>query len=488
MNYRMIFYTLGNILKAEALLMLLPCAVSLIYGEASIRYFLFTIAILLVIGFSISLKKPKNSIIYAREGFTAVALSWITVSLFGALPFFLSGQIPSYVDAFFETVSGFTTTGSTILLDIESLDRGILFWRSFTHWIGGMGILVFVLAIIPLADQRSMHIMRAEVPGPTVSKLVPKIRTTAKILYGIYAGLTLIQIIFYLCGGMPLYDSIVTSFATAGTGGFSVKNMSIAAYASPYIEWVTTIFMMLFGINFNFFYLILIRQFADAFRMEEVAWYIGIILVSAIAICLNIQSMFGTTSEAFRHASFQVSSIITTTGFITVDFSLWPEFSRTILILLMVIGACSGSTGGGIKVSRFILLSKSALQEARHMLHPRAVRCVRLEGKPVSTETLSGIAYFFIWYMGIFFVSFLLISLDNFGTETSFVSVLTTLNNVGPGMGVIGATGNFAGYSALSKLVLCFDMLAGRLEIFPMIMLLAPSVWRKNRNTLKKAA
>ena len=469
---------LGKIAMAEAFLLLLPTAVSLFYGENSLP-FLIPVVCLLVAACLLSLAKPHTKTIYAKEGFSIVAFSWLLMSIFGALPFVLSGDIPSYIDALFETVSGFTTTGSTILKDVESLSQGMLFWRSFTHWVGGMGVLVFVMAIIPLNDDQGMHIMRAEVPGPSVGKLVPKLSSTAKILYVIYLGLTLLEIVFLLCGGMPVFDSIVTAFGTAGTGGFSVKNASIAAYGSAYLEYVIAIFMFLFGVNFQLFYLILLRKLKDVFRDEELRLYFGIVAVSIVIIAVNIYPLYQNAADCLRYSTFQVSSIITTTGFSTIDYNTWPELSRSILVVLSLIGASAGSTGGGLKVSRVLIFFKSIKFEITRMLHPRTVRAVKINGKTLDANTLHGVNGYFLIYVFILFFAFLLVSLDGFSFETSFTSVVATFNNVGPGLDMVGPMGNFSQFSVLSKLVLSMCMLLGRLEIYPIILILAPSAWRR---------
>ena len=480
MNLPMIVSILGQVLLVEAGLMVLPMGVSLIYEESCAGAFAITAAILLAVSLLARLIRPKHRVFYAREGFVIVALSWVLLSAFGALPFWISGEIPHYVDCFFETVSGFTTTGASILANVETLSQGMLFWRSFTHWVGGMGVLVFVLAIVPMAGDHSMHLMRAEVPGPSVGKLVPKIRLTAKILYQIYMAMTLLQVVLLCLGGMSLFDALITAFGTAGTGGFSNRAASIGAWSSSYIHWVVTIFMILFGINFNLFYLLCLKKCRQALKSEELRWYLLIILAAVVMITIDILPRYAHVSTAVRDASFQVSSIITTTGFATTDFNLWPEFSKAILVLLMFVGACAGSTGGGIKVGRLIILIKSARREIRRMLHPRAVSAVHLEGKQVDDETLHSANAYLIVYMLLLLLSILLVSLNGMGFESTATSVITCFNNVGPGLGLVGPTGNFAGCSALSKLVLSLDMLLGRLEIFPMLMLVAPGVWKKN--------
>ncbi len=475
MNKRMIAYILGILLLCEAGLMLLPTIVSLIYGEAVLKSFLLTIALLIVTGLVLVAMKPKNKTIYARHGLVIVALGWILMSLFGALPFYFSGEIPSYLDALFEAVSGFTTTGSSILTDVEALSKSMLFWRSFTHWIGGMGVLVFVMAVLPLAGGGGdLHLMRAESPGPNVSKLVPKSSKTARILYGIYLALTVLEIFILLFGGMPLFDSVTITFGTAGTGGFGVLNSSIAGY-STFCQGVITVFMALFGVNFNFYFLLLCKKFKDAFKSEEVWTYLAIMFSAIVVIAINVKDMFSSFGEALHHSAFQVSSVMTTTGFATTDFNQWPELSRIIMLAVMCVGACAGSTGGGLKVSRVIILLKSARREFRHISHPRSVKIITFDGNRVSDDTIRNtFAYFFIYAM-IFAASVLVVSLDNFDFTTTTTSVIATLNNIGPGLNMVGATGNFSEFSFLSKLVLIADMLLGRLEIFPLLFLFAPS-------------
>lgn len=481
MNYEMVVYVLLNIAKIEGVLMMIPGIVSLIYGEYNTAKVILTIAILLAaFGFIFTLKKPRRLDIFAKDGLFIVGIAWITFSLLGALPFYFTGSINSYVNAVFETVSGFTTTGSTILTDIESLPNGILFWRSFTHWIGGMGVLVFVLAIIPLAGSRSMNIMKAEVPGPTVDKLVPKTKQTAKILYFIYVGLTILQVIFLVVGKMPLFDSILTSFSTAGTGGFSNKNNSIAYYDSAYVDGVVTVFMILFGINFNLFYLALLKKFKRIFKSEELRTYIAIIAVSTLLITFNIRGMYPSFLKAFRYASFQVATIITTTGFMTADFNVWPMFSKAILLLLMIVGACAGSTGGGLKVSRVLIMVKHIKCEIKRLLHPRAMVSVKIDKKTVETSVISSVLAYLLVYFSLIVISFLLISINEFDFETSLTSVITCINNVGPGLGaIVGPTGNFSSFSDFSKIILCFDMLLGRLEIFPILLLFSPRMYKR---------
>lgn len=480
MNYNMIIYILGNLMKVEGCIMIVPALIAVAKSEnAPMKAFFTTIIMLWMLGTILTSIKFKDKDIYAREGFVITALSWIVLSFFGAMPFYFSETIPSFIDCFFETVSGFTTTGATILTEIEGLPLSILFWRSFTHWIGGMGVLVFLLAIIPMGGDRSMYIMKAEAPGPLVGKLVPKVKSTAKLLYLIYIFLTLAEMIFLIAAGMPLFDSIVSAFSTAGTGGYSIKNASIAAYDSAVIEYIIAIFMMIFGINFNLFYLLMIKDFADIFKNEELKYYLGIIGVSTVLITANIASMYGSIEQSFRYAFFQVTSIITTTGFITENFELWPEFSKTILIVILMIGACGGSTGGGLKVSRMVIVLKMITQELKRMVHPRSVNIIKLDGMKIEQETVDSVTSFFVIYIFLIFGSFIIISVDNFDFTTSLTAVMTCVGNVGPGLGGVGPVENFSIFSPFVKLVLCMDMLLGRLEIFPLVMLFSPAVWKK---------
>lgn len=479
MNRKMIFHMIGRILEIEATFLLLPCIVSLIYQETAALSFLISAAIAFCIGFLLArLFKPEDSMIFAKEGFVIVAFAWILMSLIGALPFVISGEIPSLVDAFFETVSGFTTTGASILTNLESLSKGTLFWRSFTHWVGGMGVLVFIMAIFPTDSGRSIHVMRAEMPGPIVGKIVPKIKETAKLLYLIYIVLTVLEIIFLLCGGMSLFESLVHAFGTAGTGGFGIKADSIASY-SPYLQWVITVFMLIFGINFNLFYLILIGKFRQVMKSRELWCYVSIVIAAAVLITWNIYPLYKSISEAVRLSSFQVASIITTTGYATCNFDLWPEFSKSILLLLMFIGGCAGSTAGGLKISRVILLFKMIKRDIQHMLHPRSVGVVKFEGNRVEDATLSSVSVYFTLYFIIFAVVFLLLSLEPFDFETVFSAASACFNNVGPGFGAVGPASSFAMFSAPSKLLLSLAMLLGRLEIFPILLACSPSIWIK---------
>lgn len=478
MNYLIVKSIIGRVLYFEAAFMLLPCITSLIYQEYSGWSFVFTALLCVLIGTILTRKKPTNSIFYVKEGFVTVALSWIILSFMGGLPFLFSGVISNPVDALFETVSGFTTTGASILKDVEVLPRCMLIWRSFTHWIGGMGVLVFLLSFMEMHGGSHMNLMKAESPGPSVSKLRPTVKSTAKILYVIYIVLTIVEILLLLAGGMPLFDSLTTSFGTAGTGGFGIKNDSIGGY-SPYIQIVVTIFMILFGINFNAYFLIWCRKFTQAFHMEEVRYYLGIIFASIAFITLNITHLYSSIGEALRHAAFQVGSIITTTGYATTDFNLWPQTSRTILVLLMFIGACAGSTGGGIKVSRFIILIKTIKKELHTLLHPRCVRKLKLDGHTLEHEVVRSTNVFLIAYVLVFAFSILLISFDGFDMVTNFTSISAALNNIGPGLELVGPTQNFSIFSNGAKLVLIFDMLAGRLELFPMLLLFVKDTWKR---------
>ncbi len=476
MNYAIIFYTLGFVIDFSAAFMLPPFIVALIYKESDSKYFILCFVICALMGLILGRIKPKNKKFYAKEGYIMVALSWIIISLIGALPFYMSGYIPSYIDALFETISGFTTTGATILTDVEALSHGMLFWRSFTHWIGGMGVLVFILAILPLAGGENMYIMKAESPGPSVGKLVPKLRKTAFYLYAIYFLMTFIEFILLIICKMPVFDAICTAMGTAGTGGFGIKNNSIAGYTTQ-AQVVITIFMFLFGINFSFYFLIIMRKFKDALKMTEVQCYFGIFAVVSLIIALNTNN--GNFVSSLHNATFTVSSIMTTTGFSTVDFNNWSELSRTLIVIIMFFGACAGSTGGGIKISRLILYVKSISKELSSLVHPRSVKVINYDGKTVEKNVLSSVNVFLITYCLIFILSLIIVSIDNFDLITTFTAVAATFNNIGPGLELVGPSGNFAMFSPLSKIVLIFDMLAGRLEIFPLILLFTPSVWKK---------
>ena len=479
MNYSIISYILGWVLTIESIFMFIPCIVAAIYREKEGFAFLIVALLCLAIGLLRIRKKTKSQVFYAKEGFVTVALSWIIMSIFGALPFVINRDIPSFTDALFETISGFTTTGASILSDVEALSHCSLFWRSFTHWIGGMGVFVFLLAILPLTGGYNMHLMRAESPGPSVGKFVPKVRETAKILYAIYIVMTLVEIILLLFAGMPLFDSLTVSFGTAGTGGFGIKNTSIADY-NMVIQAIISIFMILFGVNFGAYFLLLGNNKKDAFKLEEVHWYLIIIAGAVAIITINTKDMFHNLFTAFHHALFQVASVITTTGYSTTDFDLWPQLSRAVLVIVMFIGACAGSTGGGIKVSRIIILVKSVKQELGYFIHPRSVKVIKMDNKPLSAKSIRGVNAFFVAYTLIFVVSLLIITFDNFDLVTNFTAVTATLNNIGPGLKLVGPTGNFGIFSPVAKYILMFDMLAGRLELYPILLLFTPSVWKKH--------
>ena len=477
MNGAMILYILGQVLRIEGLLMLPSFLVGLIYGESQGWTFLIWGLACVGIGTLITRKKPKNTMIYLKEGCVSTALCWIVLSVFGAVPFVLTGEIPRFIHAMFETVSGFTTTGSSILTDVEAMSHPSLFWRSFTHWIGGMGVLVFLLAVLPMAGGSQFQLMKAESPGPSVGKLVPKVGATARILYIIYFVMTVVTIVLLMIGGMEPFDAVTISFGTAGTGGFGVRADSCASY-SDFCIWVITIFMLLFGVNFNFYYYLVLRRVRDAFRIEEVRWYV-IIVLAATAVC--VVTLLGElgTFDALTHAAFQVATIITTTGYATMDFDLWHSAARTVLVLLMFCGACAGSTGGGIKVSRIIVFFKSAVKEIGSYIHPRSVKRVKVEGRPVEHEVIRSINVYLTAYVLIFAASVFLISLENKDLVTTFTSVAATINNIGPGLSLVGPTASFAHMTDLSKLTLIFDMLAGRLELFPMLILFHPTIWKQ---------
>lgn len=478
MNYSIVLYILGCVLKFESAFLVLPALVGLIYREHASVSYLAVAVLCLILGVLLTHKKPRSTNLYTREGFVAVALSWIIMSIFGAIPFVLTGDIPFYVDALFETISGFTTTGSSILTDVESISKASLFWRSFSHWIGGMGVFVFIMAILPMMGGSTMNLMKAESPGPSVSKLVPHVKDTAKILYGIYIAITICEATILRALGMPLFDSLTTTFGTVGTGGFGIRNDSIAGY-SPAIQITITVFMILSGINYTAYFYILTGKIKELFKIEEVRWYLAIIFGSVAVITWNVRSLYPTFSETLRHAFFQVSSIITTTGYATTDFDLWPALSKTLLVTLMFIGACAGSTSGGIKVSRILILLKTIRKELSLIIHPRQVKKIRMDGHPVDHETLRSANVFLVVYFVLLLTSMLLISVDEFDFSTNFTSVVTVLNNIGPGLNLVGPTQNFSIFSPFSKFVLMFDMLAGRLELFPMMILLMPSTWKR---------
>lgn len=477
MNRSMVRYVLGGVLKIEAILMLLPFIVSLLYKEKTGIWLLIVALCAALIGFCMTIKKPSDSVFYLKEGCVITALSWIIMSIVGALPFTLSGQIPSFTDALFETISGFTTTGASILTDVEAVDKGMLFWRSFTHWIGGMGVLVFLMAVIPMSGGSNINLMRAESPGPSVGKLVPKMKYTAQILYIIYLSLTIIETVLLLISGMPLFDSVCSAVGTAGTGGFGILNDSFTSY-SPLQQWIVTIFMILFGVNFNAYYLILFHQAGKAFKMEEVRIYLGIIVAATIILLLDTVHIYKTFFEALTHSAFQVATIITTTGFSTTDFDTWGQTSRTVIVILMFVGACAGSTGGGIKVSRFVIAFKTFFKEIGSYIHPKSVKKLTMDEKPVEHEVLRSVNVYFLTFIFIFTASLLLVSIEGNDLTTNFTAVAATINNIGPGLNMVGPTCNFSFFTPLSKYVFMFDMLAGRLELFPLLILVTPRVWK----------
>lgn len=481
MNRRVIAYLVGHILGIEALFMLPAVGISLYMREREALVGLTaSVGLALVLWLAARAARPKDMALRAREGFVTVGVAWIAVSLLGGLPFYISRAIPGFIDSLFEAVSGFTTTGSSVVPDIESMALGLVYWRSFTHWLGGMGVLVFLLAIVPTSRGagHSIYLLRAESTGPQIDKLVPRMRRTAGILYTIYVGMTIVQIVLMLLGGVPLFDSVTLTFGTAGTGGFAIKNTSMAGY-SPYAQNVVTVFMALFGVNFSIYYLLLIRSFRTAFKNEELRAYLGIMVAFAALITLDILPMFDNLADAMRHAAFQVSSIMTTTGYATTDFNLWPQFSRFLLVVLMILGASAGSTGGGVKIVRVVILFKAARNSVSQMLHPNTVRLTRMNGSALSEEAVQGTHAFLTLYLGIALTSMILVALDGFSMETNITAVLSCLNNIGPGLGDVGPMGNFSPYSPLSKIALIADMLLGRLEIVPMLTLFAPSAWRR---------
>lgn len=479
MNTKLVFKLNGYILLFDAIAMLIPGIVALIYGESAGYAFIPAILISLVIGIPLVLLKPKTKAFFAREGLVTVALAWIMMSIVGALPFFFSKEIPNFIDCVFETASGFTTTGATILNNVEALSNCMLFWRSFTHWIGGMGVLMFVMAIAPLAGGNNMQLIRAESTGPQVEKILPKASLNSMLLYGIYIGLTLLQFIFLLFGGMPIFDAITTAVATAGTGGFGIKNSSLAGY-STYIQGVVTVFMILFSINFNMYFLIVARRFKSVFKNQELRLFFTVVITAIVLITLNISGMFDNILSALHHAAFTVASIISTSGFATVDFNLWPEFSKIILFALMFIGGCAGSTGGGIKVSRILILLKALKREFVSMIHPKSVKTITINGRKLDDESVRRVYAYIICFAAVFFASLLIVSLDKFNFETNVTAIAATINNIGPGFATVGPMGNFADFSILSKIVLTIDMICGRLELFPILILLMPHTWKRN--------
>lgn len=485
MNGSMIRFILGQVLKLEGLFLLLPCIFALIYKETTGFYFLGVAVFGIVLGFLLTIAKPKSDVFYLKEGCVATGLSWIVMSLLGALPFCISGEIPSFTDAMFETISGFTTTGASILSNVEGLSHCALFWRSFTHWIGGMGVLVFLLAVIPMSGGSNINLMRAESPGPSVGKLVPKIKHTARMLYYIYIGLTILELLLLLIGKMPIFDAICTAVGTAGTGGFGIKNDSIAGY-NPYLQWVVTIFMILFGINFNAYYMLLFGQLKKAFKMEEVRNYLLVIAAAIAIITVNILHCSKGVFDALTQASFQVASIITTCGFSTTDFDQWNSISKTILVLLMFTGACAGSTGGGIKISRITIALKTVKKEFSSYLHPKSVKKIQMDDAPIDHDVVRSVNVYFATFAAVFIISLLLVSLEGHDLVTSFTSVLATINNIGPGLSMVGPTQNFGFFNDFSKYVFMFDMLAGRLELFPMLLLFYPALWKESLHLHKK--
>lgn len=485
MNGSMVRFILGNILKIAATFLLLPMFVALAYREDGWIYFLITLAIGWGIGILLTIKRPKNTVFYLKEGCAATALSWIVMSLLGCLPFYISREIPSFIDALFETVSGFTTTGASILTDVEALSHGMLFWRSFTHWIGGMGVLVFMLAIVPMSGGSNINLMRAESPGPSVGKLVPKMRNTARVLYLIYFGLTIAEFIILIIGKMPAFDAITTALGTAGTGGFGIKGDSIAGYA-PHLQVIITIFMILFGINFNAYYFILVGNIKSAFKMEEVRAYLLVIVAASLLIFITILDTTKGVLDALNQATFQVASIITTTGFATADFDKWGEVAKFTLFLLMFCGACAGSTGGGIKVSRFLIVGKTIKKELSSYIYPKSVKKIQMDEKPVEHDVIRSVNVYFATFMCLYVISVFLVALEGYDLITNLSAVAATINNIGPGFQLVGPTCNFGFFNDFSKIVLIFDMLAGRLELFPMLILLHPMLWKgRGRKSIK---
>lgn len=478
MNYKVVAHTLGWVMNIEAACMVLPLICAIIYREQEVMAFGISIAICLILGLCLTLKSPEKKTMYAKEGMVTVALAWIVISIFGALPFVISGHIPNYIDALFETVSGFTTTGASILTDVEALPKSMIFWRSFTHWIGGMGVLVFIVAILPLSGGANMYLIKAESPGPSVGKLVPKVKSTAMILYGIYLAFTAIEAVLLLIFGIDLFSALTLTFGTVGTGGFGILNSGAAEYSNA-VQIIITVFMLLCGINFSIYYLLLLGKFKDAVKSTELWVYLGVVALSIVAISANCSGLYESLPDAVRHSAFQVASIITTTGYGTTDFTLWPVFSQTILVLLMFMGACAGSTGGGIKVSRIVILFKSIIKEIKISAHPKTTYKLTLDGHVIEHNVLRAVNVYMAAYLVIFVASLLILSLDNFDFTTNFTAVTATINNIGPGLSAVGPTSNFSQFSALSKLVCIADMLVGRLEIFPMLVLFSPHTWRR---------
>ncbi|MDD3361030.1 MAG: TrkH family potassium uptake protein [Hespellia sp.] len=478
MNIRMVRFILGWVLRFESIFLCLPILVAVIYGERQGIAYVIVALLCLLLSWLCTLKKPEMNRLCARDGFASVALSWIVMSAFGALPFVMTKEIPNFVDAMFETISGFTTTGASILTNVEALSYTSLFWRSFTHWIGGMGVFVFIMAVLPLMGGTDLNLMKAESPGPSVGKFVPKVKDTAKILYSIYIFITVLEIVLLLIFGMPLFDALTSTFGTVGTGGFGIKNDSFASYA-PALQNIVTIFMVLSGMNFTFYFLLLRKKFSQACKMEEIRVYLAIIAITGILVCVFTRPYFATIGATIRHSFFQVASIITTTGFATTDFNLWPQFPKTILVILMFVGACAGSTGGGMKVSRFIIVFKTIRKEISILIHPRTVKKIQMDGVSIPHETVRATNVYIASYFMVFFISVLVLGIDNLDFTTNFTAVAATFNNIGPGMELVGPTSNYAMFSPICKLILCFDMLAGRLEIFPILMLFSRRSWKR---------
>ena len=477
MNIKMLIYILGKVLLIEGVLMLLPIGCGWIYGESETVYFLVCALAYVTLGYLLSFKKPKNMTIFIKDGCVATALSWVVLSIGGCIPFILTGEIPSFTDAMFETASGFSTTGASILTNVEAMSHVSLLWRSLTHWIGGMGVLVFLLAVVPMTGGSNMNLMRAESPGPTVGKIVPKVRSTAKMLYLIYLAMTVTEIIILTVCGMPFFDSLCSSFGTAGTGGFGVRNDSFASYA-PHIQVIVAVFMILFGMNFNFYYYFTTKQINKAFKMSEIKVYLAVIAIVTAIICFSVRGLYGSFGEALRHSFFQVATIITTTGFATTDFDLWPSVAKFLLLSLMILGACASSTGGGIKVARFQIMFKSVKREIQSYIHPKTVKKIHVDGKTVDSEIIHSVALYFFIYMIIFATSMFIVSFEGHDLVTVFSSVAATFNNIGPGLSLVGPTQNYSFFSGLSKWVFIFDMLAGRLELMPLIVFLAPTTYK----------
>ena len=477
MNIKMLVYILGKVLLIEGVLMVLPVVCGLFYGESQVLYYVILAALYVGLGYLVSFKKPKNMTIFIKDGCVATALSWLVLSICGCIPFMLTKEIPSFTDAMFETASGFTTTGASILTNVEAMSHTSLMWRSLTHWIGGMGVLVFLLAVVPMAGGSNMNLMRAESPGPSVGKIVPKVRSTAKMLYLIYLAMTVTEIVILFACGMPLFDSVCSAFGTAGTGGFGVKNDSFTSYA-PHIQWIVAVFMIMFGSNFNFYYYLTTRQISKAFKMSEVRVYLIVVAVTTGIICFSVRNMYGSFGESLRQSFFQVSTIITTTGFATTDFDLWPTVARFLLLALMIIGACASSTGGGIKIARFQIMFKTIKREIHTYIHPRTVKKIHVDGKAVDSDVEHSVALYFFIYLVTFAFSMFIVAFEGHDLVTVFSSVAATLNNIGPGLSMVGPTQNYSFFSTASKWVFIFDMIAGRLELMPLIVFLNPSTYK----------